>query len=78
LTQKYALGSTWFFTQFLLHKHPLLLWFQSKTVARVIVIMDSALERVSVGFLQGVVGLPMTFLPHVKAILFEEYNTSRW
>jgi hypothetical protein len=66
LTQKSALGSTWCFTQLLLHKCPLVLWFQSKTVAGVIVTMASALERVSVGCLQGVVGLPMTFLPHVK------------
>jgi hypothetical protein len=45
-----------------------MLWFQSKTVAGVIVTMASALERVSVGCFQGFVGLPMTFLPHVKAV----------
>jgi hypothetical protein len=78
LTQKSALGSTWCFTQLLLHKIPLVLWFQSKTVAGVIVTMASALERVSVGCFQGFVGLPMAFLPHVKAVLFKEYNTAKW
>jgi hypothetical protein len=78
LTQKSALGSTWCFTQLLLHKIPLVLWFQSKTVAGVIVTMASALERVSVGCFQGLVGLPMAFLPHVKAVLFKDYNTAKW
>jgi hypothetical protein len=78
LTQKSALGSTWCFTQLLLHKIPLVPWFQSKTVAGVIVTMASALERVSVGCFQGFVGLPMAFLPHVKAVLFKDYNSSKW
>jgi hypothetical protein len=68
LTQKYAMGSTWCFTQLLFHKFPLMLWFQSKTVVGVIVTMASALERVSVGCFQGFVDLPMKFIPHVKAV----------
>jgi len=78
LTQKSALGSTWCFTQLLLHKIPLVLWFQSKTVAGVIVTVASALERVSVGCTQGLVGLPMAFLPHVKTVLFKGYNNFKW
>lgn len=39
--------------------------------------MASALESVLVGFLKGLVYLPMTFLPRVKAIQvkFHELNT---
>jgi hypothetical protein len=40
--------------------------------------MASALERVSVGCFQGFVGLPMAFLPHVKDVLFKDYNNAKW
>jgi hypothetical protein len=76
LTQKYALGSTWCFTQSLLHKRPLVLWFQLKTVVGVIVTMSFALERVSVGYLQGVLNPPTSFIPHDKTVWFRFHELS--
>jgi hypothetical protein len=76
LTEKTSLGSTWCFTQSLLHKRPLVLWFESKTVAGVIVIMASALERVLVGYLQEVVKPPTSFLPHVNIVQFMFHELS--